>query len=175
MTGRHLRFLLFLLPLAWATTVMATTPAVPSESGADMDPAAITEPPNITTGGAGTTSGITGADMDEEDEGSGSGQTRGDELFQTPAAATDAGPAYETETPEQSGAGAGESTTVDTSNSTDQGNATNAGNNEGTESEANTADTDSAEQALPDEPLGASDSGRREDGVPQASSGDSDS
>ena len=166
MAGGQGKLLLLSLPLAWASAVLAADPATPDESAAGMDPAAATEPPNITTGGAGTTSGITGADMGEEDEGSGSGQTRGDDLFQTPAAASDAGPLYETETPEQAGAEAGESTTVGTSDSTGEGNTTNAG--EGADTEA---DTESAEQTLPDEPLGATDSGRREDGEPQASSG----
>lgn len=100
MAGKHFYCLLFSLPLAWATTIMAATPAVPTESGATIDPAEVIEPSSVTTGGAGTTSSITGSDMDEADEGSGSGQTRGDDLFQTPAAAPDAGPAYETETPE---------------------------------------------------------------------------
>ncbi|WP_205738441.1 hypothetical protein [Billgrantia endophytica] len=55
----------------------------------------------ISTGAAGTTSGITGSDMDQEDQTTGGGQSRGDELFQTEAAATDSGPAYETESPER--------------------------------------------------------------------------
>lgn len=142
MAGKLFYSLLFSLPLAWATTVMAATPAVPTESGATIDPAEVIEPPSVTTGGTGTTSGITGSNMDQETEGSGSGQTRGDDLFQTPAAAPDAGPAYETETPEP----------------------------------ASDADV---EQTLPDEPLGAADSGLREEnsepqennGEPQASRG----
>ena len=147
MAGKHFYTLLFSLPLAWATAAMAATPAVPTESGATIDPAEVIEPSSVTTGGTGTTSGITGSDMDQETEGSGSGQTRGDDLFQTPAAAPDAGPAYETETPEPA------------------------------------SDADD-EQTLPDEPLGAADSGLREEnenngnsepqennGEPQASRG----
>ena len=136
MAGRFSHLVIFALPLAWASAAGAATPAVPSESGVTTDPAEVIEPPSVTTGSAGTTSGITGADMNEEDEGSGSGQTRGDDLFQTPAAAPDAGPTYETETPEPA------------------------------------SDADN-EQTLPDEPLGASDSGRREDGESQASDGNS--
>src|SRR5690554_1261955 len=142
MAGKHFYCLLFSLPLTWASIVLAATPAVPTESGATIDPAEVIEPSSVTTGGAGTTSGIIGSDMDQENEGSGSGQTRGDDLFQTPAAAPDAGPAYETETPEP----------------------------------ASDADV---EQTLPDEPLGAADSGLREEnsepqennGEPQASRG----
>ena len=142
MAGKHFYCLLFSLPLTWASIVLAATPAVPTESGATIDPAEVIEPSSVTTGGAGTTSAITGSDMDQENEGSGSGQTRGDDLFQTPAAAPDAGPAFETETPEPA------------------------------------SDAD-AEQTLPDEPLGAADSGLREEnsepqetnGEPQASKG----
>ncbi|WP_052383878.1 hypothetical protein [Litchfieldella xinjiangensis] len=55
----------------------------------------------LTTGSAGTTSGITGSDMNESDETTGSGQSQGDDLFQTvPAGSTDA-PDHETSTPEQ--------------------------------------------------------------------------
>ncbi|QHC52260.1 hypothetical protein EKK97_22705 [Billgrantia tianxiuensis] len=125
-----LRHVCLLLVTGWATTALAADPATPDESAAGMDPAEITEAPDITPGGAGTTSGITGSDMREEDQGSGSGETQGDELFQTPPAASDAGPAYETQSPERE---------------------------------------DEDEQALPDEPLGAQDSGRREDGEPQSS------
>lgn len=142
MVGRFSHLVIFTLPLVWASAAVAATPAVPAESGATIDPAEVIEPPNVTAGGAGTTSGITGSDMDQENEGSGSGQTRGDDLFQTPAAAPDAGPAYETETPE-------------------------------------TASDADVEQTLPDEPLGATDSGLREEngnsqennGEPQASRG----
>ena len=141
MVGRFSHLIILALPLVWASAAVAATPAVPAESGATIDPAEVIEPPNVTAGGAGTTSGITGSDMDQENEGSGSGQTRGDDLFQTPAAALDAGPAYETETPEP----------------------------------ASNADV---EQTLPDEPLGAADSGLRENsesqennGEPQASRG----
>lgn len=134
MAGRFPRVLIALsLTLAWAAQAQeqSATPAVPDESAAGMDPAEILEAPNVTTGRAGTTSGITGADMDEQDQGSGSGQTQGDELFQTPAASAQAGPAYEVEAPER-------------------------------------ADEPDAE-ALPDAPIGADDTGRREDGEPQAS------
>lgn len=55
----------------------------------------------LTTGSAGTASGITGSDMDEADETTGSGQSQGDDLFQTvPAGSTNA-PDHETSTPEQ--------------------------------------------------------------------------
>ncbi|MCE8018790.1 hypothetical protein HOP51_01480 [Halomonas sp. MCCC 1A11036] len=134
MTRLTLRHACLLLVTGWATTALAADPATPDESAAGMDPAEITEAPDITPGGAGTTSGITGSDMDEEDQGSGSGETQGDELFQTPPAASDAGPAYETQSPERE-------------------------------------DEGEDEQALPDEPLGADDSGRREDGEPQSSTG----
>ncbi|WP_444678943.1 hypothetical protein [Halomonas sp. E19] len=136
MAGRFPRVLIALsLSLAWAAQAQdqgpSATPAVPDESAAGMDPAEITEAPDVTTGRAGTTSGITGADMDEQDQGSGSGQTQADELFQTPAAGAHAGPAYEVETPERA----------------DEGDP----------------------ETLPDAPIGADDSGRREDGEPQAS------
>ncbi|MCE8026106.1 hypothetical protein [Billgrantia aerodenitrificans] len=119
--------------MLWSAPALATEPATPDESAAGMDPAEITEAPDVTTGRAGTTSGITGADMEEEDQGSGSGETQGDELFQTPAAASDAGPAYETQSPEREEDGEGD------------------------------------DEVMPDEPLGADDSGRQEDGEPQAS------
>ncbi|MGR2738450.1 hypothetical protein ACUY1T_08365 [Billgrantia sp. Q4P2] len=136
MTGRFTPPLLtVLLALGWAIPALAADPATPDESAAGMDPAEITEAPDVTPGGAGTTSGITGADMDEQDQGSGSGETQGDELFQTPPAASDAGPAYETQSPER--------------------------------------EDDDDEQAMPDEPLGADDTGRREDGEPQGSAGHS--
>lgn len=141
MAGKFSRWVLFALPLVWGSAAAAATPAVPSESGATIDPAEVIEPSSVTTGGAGTTSGITGSDMNEADEGSGSGQTRGDDLFQTPAAAPDAGSAYETETPEP----------------------------------ASDADV---EQTLPDEPLGATDTGLREEnenngnGEPQENNGE---
>ncbi|MBP5981183.1 MAG: hypothetical protein KA748_13380 [Halomonas sp.] len=111
-------------------TLHAAEPAAPqNESG--VLPNAMPEKPNIDTGTAGTTSGITGADMDQEDETTGGGQSRGDAMFQTPASQSDADPTYETETPERE------------------------------------------ETLFPDEPLGADDSGRREDGEPQASTSDS--
>lgn len=141
MAGKFSRWVLFALPLVWGSAASAATPAVPSESGVTTDPAEVIEPPSVTAGGAGTTSGITGSDMDQENEGSGSGQTRADDLFQTPAAAPDAGTAYETETPEP----------------------------------ASDADV---EQTLPDEPLGAADSGLREEnenngnGEPQENNGE---
>src|SRR5690554_6217787 len=87
MAGKFSRWVLFALPLVWGSAASAATPAVPSESGVTTDPAEVIEPPSVTAGGAGTTSGITGSDMDQENEGSGSGQTRADDLFQTPAAA----------------------------------------------------------------------------------------
>ncbi|MCE8011667.1 hypothetical protein HOP61_17480 [Halomonas daqingensis] len=121
--------------MLWSATALATDPATPDESAAGMDPAEITEAPDVTTGRAGTTSGITGADMEEEDQGSGSGETQGDELFQTPPAASDAGPAYETQSPER-------------------------------EEDGEENDND---EVMPDEPLGADDTGRQEDGEPQAS------
>ncbi|MCE8004938.1 hypothetical protein [Billgrantia ethanolica] len=121
--------------MLWSATALATDPATPDESAAGMDPAEITEAPDVTTGRAGTTSGITGADMEEEDQGSGSGETQGDELFQTPPAASDAGPAYETQSPEREEDG----------------------------------EEDDNDDVMPDEPLGADDTGRREDGEPQAS------
>lgn len=121
-----------LLVMGLATAAFAAEPATPDESAPGLDPADITEAPDITTGRAGSTSGITGADMEEEDQGSGSGETQGDELFQTPAASSDAGPAYEVQPPERD----------------DEGDA----------------------EAMPDDPLGADDTGRREDGEPQASS-----
>ncbi|MBA2779822.1 hypothetical protein [Billgrantia kenyensis] len=117
--------------MLWSVAALAADPATPDETATGMDPAEITEAPDITTGRAGTTSGITGADMEEEDQGRGSGETQGDELFQTPAAASDAGPAYETQPPER----------------------------EDVETDAE----------LPDEPIGAEDTGQREDGEPQAS------
>ncbi|WP_010625829.1 hypothetical protein [Halomonas sp. KM-1] len=119
--------------MLWSAAALATDPATPDESAAGMDPAEITEAPDVTTGRAGTTSGITGADMEEKDQGSGSGETQGDELFQTPAAASDAGPAYETQSPEREEDGEGD------------------------------------DEVMPDEPLGADDTGRQEDGEPQAS------
>ncbi|QJQ96933.1 hypothetical protein HIO72_00035 [Halomonas sp. PA5] len=113
------------------TSAFAEEPASPideAESGLTTE---TTEPPTIDTGTAGTTSGVTGADMDQEDETTGGGQSQGDAMFQTPASQSDAGPAYETQSPERE------------------------------------------EALLPDEPLGADDSGRREDGEPQASTNDS--
>ncbi|MCC5881408.1 MAG: hypothetical protein JJU25_02050 [Halomonas sp.] len=133
MAGKETASLLVGAILFWPASTLAAGPVTPDESAAGMDPAEITEPPNVRTGRAGTTSGITGADMEEDDQGSGSGETRGDELFQTPAAASDAGPAYETQSPEREEDGEGD------------------------------------EEVMPDDPLGADDTGRQEDGEPQAS------
>ncbi|MGQ4877801.1 hypothetical protein ACOJCM_04415 [Billgrantia sp. LNSP4103-1] len=95
--------LLGLLSVAWLTVAVAqdADTAAPSADAVDLDPAETTEPPNIDTGQHGTSSGLTRSDMNEPDEGSGSGQSQGDDIFQTPAAASDAGPAYETQSPER--------------------------------------------------------------------------
>lgn len=130
MIKRTLPLLVVLLGAGSMITLHAAEPAAPqNESG--VLPNAMPEKPNIDTGTAGTTSGITGADMDQEDETTGGGQSRGDAMFQTQASEPDTGSAYETETPERE------------------------------------------EALLPDEPLGAEDSGRQEDGEPQASTSDS--
>ncbi|MBZ5486811.1 hypothetical protein HW452_04645 [Halomonas aquamarina] len=112
-------------------TLQAAEPAVSQDETGALTSRTMPEAPNIDTGTAGTTSGVTGADMDQEDETTGGGQSRGDAMFQTPASSADDGAAYETETPERE------------------------------------------EAQLPDEPLGADDSGRREDGEAQASTSDS--
>lgn len=131
MSRRTLPLLVALLSAGYMTTLQAAEPAVPQDETGVMAPPAIPEKPNVDTGTAGTTSGITGADMDQENENTGGGQSRGDAMFQTPASQSDAGSVYETESPERE------------------------------------------EELLPDEPLGADDSGRREDGEPQASTSDS--
>jgi hypothetical protein len=94
--------LLGLLSAAWLSVATAQNAdnAAPSADAVDLDPAGTTEPPDIDTGQHGTSSGLTHSDMNEPDEGSGSGQSQGDDIFQTPAAASDAGPAYETQSPE---------------------------------------------------------------------------
>ncbi|MGP9771188.1 MULTISPECIES: hypothetical protein [Halomonas] len=130
MMRRTLPLLVALLITGAMITLQASEPAAPqSESG--VLPNTMPEKPNIDTGTAGTTSGITGANMDQEDETTGGGQSRGDAMFQTPDSQPDAGSTYETETPERE------------------------------------------EALLPDEPLGADDSGRQEDGESQGSTSDS--
>lgn len=130
MTRRTLPLLVALLGAGFMITLQAAEPAAPqNESG--VLPDAMPEKPDIDTGTAGTTSGITGADMDQENEATGGSQSRGDAMFQTPASQSDAGSTYETETPERE------------------------------------------ETLLPDEPLGAEDSGRQEDGESQGSTSDS--
>ncbi|WP_447556319.1 hypothetical protein [Vreelandella sp. EE22] len=131
MTRRTLSLLVALLGAGFITTLQATESAAPQNATGALAPHATPEKPNVDTGTAGTTSGITGADMDQENETTGGGQSRGDAMFQTPASQSDDGSAYETETPERE------------------------------------------ETLLPDEPLGADDSGRREDGESQASTSDS--
>jgi len=131
MSRRILPFLVALLGAGSMTTLQAAEPAALQHETGVQAPHAMFEKPDVDTGTAGTTSGITGADMDQEDETTGGGQSQGDAMFQTPASQSDAGAAYETETPERE------------------------------------------EALLPDEPLGADDSGRREDGEPQASTSDS--
>ena len=123
--------LIALLGAGSMSTLQAAEPATPQNESGVRVPHAMPEKPNIDTGTAGTTSGITGADMDQEDENTGGGQSQGDAIFQTPASQSDAGSVYETETPEHE------------------------------------------EALLPDAPLGANDSGRQEDGEPQASTSDS--
>lgn len=102
MARRFKRISLALVMLLWPTLAVAQNAddAAPSVDAVDLDPAETTEAPDIDTGQHGTSSGLTRSDMNEPDEGSGSGQSQGDDLFQTPAAASDAGPAYETQTPE---------------------------------------------------------------------------
>lgn len=111
-----------------AETAEPASPIDETESGLSTKS---TEPPNVDTGQPGRTSGITGSDMDVEEETTSGGQSRGDAIFQTPASQSEEGPAYETESPERD------------------------------------------ETRLPDEPLGAADSGRREDGEPQGSTNQS--
>lgn len=83
----------------------ATTAEQPHEGENDVAPAPTSEETDeqmdITTGSAGTTSGITGSDMDEEDETTGGGQTQGDDMMQSDPAGADTEPEYETSTPEQ--------------------------------------------------------------------------
>lgn len=131
MSRRILPLLVALIGAGSITTLQAAEPAAPPDETNVLAPHAMSEKPNVDTGTAGTSSGITGADMDQEDETTGGGQSQGDAIFQTPASQSDAGAVYETETPERE------------------------------------------EPLLPDEPLGADDSGRREDGEPQASTSDS--
>ncbi|WP_246009115.1 hypothetical protein [Vreelandella nanhaiensis] len=131
MIRRTLPLIIALLGAGSMITLQAAEPAAPQDESSALAPHAMPDKPNIDTGTAGTTSGITGADMDQEDETTGGGQSRGDAMFQTPASQSDAGPVYETESPEHE------------------------------------------EARLPDEPLGADDSGRQEDGEPQASTSDS--
>lgn len=122
--------LVMLLSAAMAATAEERT-ASPGEGAPGLDPTEAIEPPDVDTGQHGTSSGITHSDMDHDEEGSGSGQAQGDDMRQTPAAGSDAGPAHEVQTPER--------------------------------------DAEPEQQALPDDPLGADDEGRREDGEPQSS------
>ncbi|WP_111414911.1 hypothetical protein [Billgrantia lactosivorans] len=124
------------LPAAvWLTVAGAEErTASPGGGEAGQGPAETIEPPDVDTGQYGTSSGITHSEMDQEEEGSGSGQTQGDDMHQTPAAGSDAGPIYEVEAPER--------------------------------------EEQPEQEALPDEPLGAEDEGRRENGEPQSSNED---
>lgn len=129
---RRLGWLAALLGVAWLSTAAAEErTAAPGGGAAGLDPAETIEPPDVDTGQHGTSSGITHSDMNQAEEGSGSGQTQGDDMHQTPAAGSDAGPDYEVQTPER--------------------------------------EAEPEQQALPDDPLGAEDEGRREDGEPQSS------
>ncbi|MBW6393038.1 hypothetical protein [Billgrantia antri] len=96
-----------LLGAAWLTGASAqetepdsASPAVPGRGAATPDPAETTPPPDVTTGQYGTSSGITNSDMLIREEDSGSGQAQGDNLFQTPAAGSEAGPDHDVQTPE---------------------------------------------------------------------------
>ncbi|WP_231489562.1 hypothetical protein [Billgrantia saliphila] len=97
----RLGWLAALLAAAWLSTAVAEErTASPGEGSVGQYPAGTIEPPDVDTGQYGTSSGITHSDMDQAEEGSGSGQTQGDDMFQTPAAGSDDGPAYEVQTPE---------------------------------------------------------------------------
>ncbi|TVP51294.1 MAG: hypothetical protein EA345_02940 [Halomonas sp.] len=82
-------------------SLQADESAAPQDETGVLPPHAMPDEPDVTTGSAGTTSSITGSDMDQEDQTTGGGQTQGDEIFQTPPAASDEGPAYETQSPER--------------------------------------------------------------------------
>ncbi|QOR40579.1 hypothetical protein HNO52_20150 [Billgrantia diversa] len=104
--------------LCWGATLLGTawlaganaqeadpaSEASPAVSGATSarvpDPAETTPPPDVSTGQYGTSSGITNSDMLIREEDVGSGQAQGDDLFQTPAAGSEAGPDYDVQTPE---------------------------------------------------------------------------
>lgn len=93
--------LIALLSAGATTTLQAAEPTAPQDETGVLGPNAMPEEPDVTTGSAGTTSSITGADMDQEDQTTGGGETQGDEIFQTPPAASDEGPSYETKSPER--------------------------------------------------------------------------
>lgn len=83
------------------TSANAAETAAPAPEMPVRPPAETPEPPDIDTGQAGETSGITGSDMDTETESTSGGQSRGDALFQTDDSQSAAGPAYETTSPER--------------------------------------------------------------------------
>lgn len=98
---RAVPFLIALLGAGSMFSLQADEPAAPQDETGVLAPHAMPDKPDVTTGSAGTTSSITGADMDQEDQTTGGGQTQGDEIFQTPPTASDEGPSYETQSPER--------------------------------------------------------------------------
>lgn len=101
MSKRVIPFLIALLGAGTVLSLQAAEPAAPQDETGVLAPHAMPDEPDVTTGSAGSTSSITGADMGQEDQTTGGGQTQGDEMFQTPPAAADEGPSYETQSPER--------------------------------------------------------------------------
>lgn len=90
-----------MLPALLLTSANAAETAAPAPEMPIRPPAETPEPPDIDTGQPGRTSGITGSDMEVEEETTSGGQSRGDAIFQTDDSQSAAGPAYETTSPER--------------------------------------------------------------------------
>lgn len=101
MTRRSLPLVVSLLLAGVMPSTQAAQPAAPLDETGVLPPYEMPHGPDVTTGSAGTTSGVTGADMDQEDQTTSGGQSHGDEMFQASPAASDVGPAYETQSPER--------------------------------------------------------------------------
>lgn len=90
-----------LLSVLLLASANAAETAAPASEMPTRPPAETPEPPDIDTGQPGRTSGITGSDMEVEEETTSGGQSRGDAIFQTDDSQSAAGPAYETTSPER--------------------------------------------------------------------------